>query len=104
MGRTPATRAGILIPPPGDDTDRWISECLAIAEIEGWDVIDLVHTWEQMRDLLCGRAIDIGLIGRWAHLPPDPRPRLVVAEDYQPPPAPPGGDRPQRLRPRCEPW
>jgi hypothetical protein len=100
MDRTPA---GILIP-QDTDVEHWIGVCTSIAEAETWDVIALVHTWEQMRHLLCDRRIDIGLVGRWAHLPRDRRPRVVVAEDYGLPSRrgrPPGdGGRPVRLHGR----
>lgn len=91
------TRAGVLIP-HGEDLYRWLAACGAVADVEGWTVAEVVHTWEQLRDLLCDQRIEIGLVGRASHLPPGHTPRLVIAEEHQmPPPAAPGEDRPRRL-------
>lgn len=99
MGRTPRRPpAGILIP-DGIDAERWLTVCSTIAQAEAWDVIEVVHTWPQMRELLCEGRIDIGLVGRVTHLPRGWTPRLVIAEDWRPP-APPVAYRRRGLEAR----
>jgi hypothetical protein len=93
------TRSGLLIP-HGREGERWVHACAALAEAEGWHVAAVVRTWEELAHMLCGRLLDVGIVGRQAHLPPDRTPRLVIAEEHRPPPPPPlvpGQRRPWRL-------
>lgn len=89
-------RALIYVPADAHDVDAHIRACMALIDHHRWHLDEIVRDWSTLLHQLAAEP-GVGIAATEAHLPRPLLPKLVVADRWQPPPAP-GGRRPIRLR------
>lgn len=90
------TRATIYVPADVDDVQAHIRACMALIHHHQWHLAEIVRDWSTLLHQVAEQP-GVVIAATEAHLPRPLLPRLVVADRWQPPPAP-GGRRPIRLR------
>jgi hypothetical protein len=74
----------VIYVPAGDDGPLALAECLAYAEREfpAWTSAGVVvGRWLAVSSMIDRRMVDVVLIARRSHLPPDRMPRIVAVEE-----------------------
>lgn len=87
-----SARAALILP---TDDEVLALSCARRAEDEGAEVTAICHCWDEWVELCHQRLVEVGVVPRWADLPPGRTPRILTLEDE--PVAPPDlhGRRPQ---------
>lgn len=87
----------IIFVPPDPASRPWLVICAQYCVRCGYHVVAVVSDWEDVVRMLKDDGIDIVVVGRREHLPPDRTPRLEIITE-QSPDDPPEDRRPSRRR------
>lgn len=96
----------VIYVPAGRDADRWQRRCMHHVQRRGYELVAIVADegdgaqWASVRALIDAGDVEIVVVAKEDHLPPDRLPRPEVAEEG---PAPtPSQRRPRLIRRRDE--
>ena len=96
--------AAIWVPAQVEPIEPHLMACLDHARRCRYDLLGIITTapWDEVRQMMLDGKVDVVVVARLDHLPPDRTPRIEVAPRPPRPPAgcPRGPVPPRRRRPR----
>lgn len=74
----------IIFVPPGPAARPWLTICAAYCARKGYKVMAVVSNWDDVQRMLRDDGIEVVVVGRREHLPPDREQRIeCVSEQGQ---------------------